>query len=109
MDAAVAGTQAVFCPVGAYESIRDALYEPSLCVASDSWAEAGGRIAPQLARVVKTTADLQQAVRQVYGVTAAQACYRAVFLDRLGLGDHVMTNEDHASRCGADGPREALV
>lgn len=89
MDAAVAGTQVVFCPVGAYESIRDVLADDRLCVPTDQWDEAGASIAPLLDDLQQNLADLQQAVRRVYGVEAARACYREVFLDRLALADHL--------------------
>lgn len=88
MDAAVAGAQVVFCPVGAYQGIQAALADSRLCVATDSWGQAGKTIAPLLNDLPGNLADLQQAVRQVYGVQTARACYRDVFLKQFGLADH---------------------
>lgn len=85
MDAAVAGTQALFCPVGAYSAIGASLKNRGLCLDLQAWPAAGAGIAPVLARHQENVADLQHAVRRVYGIKAAEACYRQVFLKRMGL------------------------
>lgn len=85
MDAALAGSQAVFCPVGAYETVRAEMRDDSLCIPVDAWAAAGAEIAPVLARLPSNVADLQDAVRAVYGTHAARQCYRDVFLGELNL------------------------
>lgn len=85
LDAAISGTQAVFCPVGAYQNIQRALQKDSLCIASGAWAEAGAKIGPILAQLDANVADLQQAVRRVYGTEAAKSCYRQVFINDLGM------------------------
>lgn len=91
MDAAVAGSQVVFSPVGAYETIRDALHDQALCVAPSDWGQAGERLIPLLSHTETTTADFQQAVRQCFGITAAKECYRALFVEELGLGEQIPT------------------
>lgn len=86
MDAAVAGTQALFCPVGDYTTILDAMADKTLCVAPSQWEGIAPQVMPYLSdRAAASTADLQQAVRQVYGIESAIACYKAVFFERLGL------------------------
>lgn len=89
MDAALSGAQAVFSPVGAYDSIQARMQDDTLCIPVDGWAPAGARLAPDLERLDENVRDLQQAVRAVYGVDAAIDCYRAVFLTRLGLNHAV--------------------
>ena len=37
------------------------------------------------AAAAKASADLQQAVRRVYGIEAAKSCYRYVFMEQLGI------------------------
>ncbi len=91
MDAAVAGSQVVFSPVGAYEAIRDALHNPAICVAPDDWGQAGSDLVPMLSHLDATPADLQQAVRKCFGVAAAKECYRALFIDQLGLDKPIPT------------------
>ena len=91
MDAAVAGSQAVFSPFGAYETIRDALHDQALCVAPSDWGQAGERLIPLLSHAETTTANFQQAVRQCFGIAAAKECYRALFVEELGLGEPIPT------------------
>lgn len=85
MDAVISGTQALFCPVGAYQSIQAALENDSLCIAPQAWPDAGATIAPILARQEVNVADQQQAVRQIYGIEAARSCYQHVFIEQLGI------------------------
>nr|WP_143791689.1 hypothetical protein [Paracoccus sp. M683]TRW98707.1 hypothetical protein FNJ84_03895 [Paracoccus sp. M683] len=85
MDAALAGSQAVFCPVGAYRDVQTELAEDRLCVPVDDWAKAGVAIAPALTDIQANTRDLQQAVRKVYGTQTARGRYRQVFLDELQM------------------------
>lgn len=91
MDAAVAGSQVVFSPVGTYETIRGALHDPALCVAAGDWGQAGKNLIPLLSHPKTTTADFQQAVRQCFGVAAAKECYRALFVEGLGLDKPIPT------------------
>lgn len=91
MDAVVAGSQVVFSPVGTYETIRDALPEPTWCVAADDWGYAGERLIPLLAHTKTTTADFQQAVRMCFGIAAAKECYRDLFVEKLGLDKPIPT------------------
>lgn len=88
MDAALAGSQAVFCPVGAYDSIRKRLRDDSLCIPVDGWGEAGENLLAKLNGLDDNVRDLQQAVRKECGVDTALACYRNVFLNRLGLSSN---------------------
>lgn len=83
MDAAIVGTQAVFCPVGTYADIGRTLAEiapdtAALCVPPNDWAEAGGSLGPLLSLVAQNTEALKQAIREKYGTQAARDCYRAV-------------------------------
>ena len=85
MDAAVSGTQALFSPVGSYTLIKEYLLNDSLCIDAQDWPKVGGTIAPALDALSENVIDLQQAVRQVYGVAAAESCYLRVFIDQIGL------------------------
>lgn len=91
MDATVAGSQVVFSPVGTYETIRDALHDPALCIAQGDWGQAGEHLIPLLSQTKTTTADFQQAVRQCFGVAAAKECYRTLFIEELGLDKPIQT------------------
>lgn len=102
MDAAVAGSQVVFSPVGSYETIRDALHDPALCVAPGDWGEAGEHLIPLLSHTDTTTADFQQAVRQCFGVAAAKECYRALFIEELGLDKPIPTPLPRSEPRGGD-------
>lgn len=85
MDAAISGTQALFSPVGAYQSLQAALINKSLCVTSHEWGAAGKDIAPILAQQETNVVNLQDAVRALYGHEAAIECYRDVFIERMQL------------------------
>lgn len=91
LDAAISGTQALFSPVGDYQSVQMALSDDRLCISSDKWENAGYGIAPILAREDANLSDLQNAVRILYGREAAILCYRSVFIGRMGLRTKMKT------------------
>lgn len=91
MDAALAGSQAIFSPVGSYKTIRDALHNSALCVAPGDWGQAGRHLIPLLSNTETTTANLQKAVHHCFGVAAAKECYRALFVEELGLDKPIPT------------------
>lgn len=94
MDAAISGTQALFCPVGAYQDIESELVDRSLCVPSDNWGNVGRTITPVLARQVTNLTELQNAVRILYGCEAALKCYHNIFIERMGLQIEAQANRE---------------
>ena len=97
MDAAVAGTPALFCPVGAYDAIREALRDDISCLPSHEWHDAGPRVADMLERQNMLIADLQQAIERIYGVAAAEERYRTLFMDELHVPSSLATMEEAQS------------
>lgn len=85
MDAALAGTQAVFSPVGAYDQIRTALPGKMLAIEDEDWRGAGAYAETMLAWRHHNLAELQKAVNDIFGPAAARETYRAVFVDALNL------------------------
>lgn len=102
MDAALAGTQAVFCPVGTYAELRDSPGIGALAIPGADWPQAGAALRAALAARAANVAALQVAVHDRYGRGAAQACYRRVFLDEIGMAADIDPAARHATAAGAD-------
>lgn len=85
MDAALAGTQAVFSPVGAYDEIREALPTKMLGIEDEDWRGAGNYAETTLEMRHHNLRELQQAVNGIFGPETARETYRQVFVDRLAI------------------------
>lgn len=85
MDAALVGTQAIFCPLGEYAAIGDALQDKRFCIASEGWAKSGGEVGPHLLSLRENVADLQSVIRKFYGSEAAVACYEEIFIEDMKI------------------------
>lgn len=85
MDAALAGTQAVFSPVGDYGKIHETLPRRMLAVEDEDWGGAGGYADTTLEIRNQNVAELQQAINLLFGPAAAETTYRQVFADGFGI------------------------
>ena len=85
MDAALAGTQAIFSPVGAYAPIGEGMGANLLAVEDEDWAGAGRYAATTLETRHHNIAHLRAAVNALYGPESAAATYRRVFVQGLGI------------------------
>lgn len=100
MDAALAGTQAVFSPVGAYDQIRETLPTKMLGIEDEDWRGAGSYAETTLEMRHHNLIELQRAVNGIFGPEAARETYRQVFVDRLAIMPSTdgqdATQDDHS-------------
>lgn len=85
MDAALAGTQAIFSPVGACAGIAEQMGKNLLAVEDEDWAGAGRYAATTLELRSQNIAQLRAAVNGLYGPDSAIDAYRRVFVQGLGI------------------------
>lgn len=85
MDTALAGTQALFSPVGANDDVARVLPGSPLPVADGNWAESGRQAGAVIAARGPNVVALQGAVNALYGPAAALRRYEALFVDGLGI------------------------
>lgn len=100
MDAALAGTQAVFSPVGAYDEIREALPTKMLGIEDEDWRGAGNYAETTLEMRNHNLRELQQAVNGIFGPETARETYRQVFVDRLAIAPVLPCESDPAEHHG---------
>lgn len=85
MDAALAGTQAIFSPVGDYGQLDEAMGHNLMAVEDEDWGGAGTYTQTTLQMRSHNVRQLRSAVDQLFGPAAACETYRQVFVEDIGI------------------------
>ncbi|WP_041527033.1 hypothetical protein [Paracoccus aminophilus] len=85
MDAALAGTTAIFSPVGAFAQIHKELNSHALTVDHEDWSGAGTYAGSVFEARDIYVRGLQRAVNKLYGPQTARQSYHDLFVERFGL------------------------
>ena len=85
MDAALAGTQVLFSPVGANADIARTLPASLMPVEDEDWAGIGRYAESVIAARGQNVKNLQRAVNLLYGPDAARRTYADLFADQLAI------------------------